>query len=96
MPIPLGQSVAWADRVLAGLPANVDVLSWADRFDLGQLRIDCLLAKADGLIEQGETGQATTLLDSATTEVERHLADHNLWGPASRARIAQRRDKITS
>jgi len=92
----LAQSVAWADRVLARLPASVDILWWADRFDLGLLRLDCFLAKADSLIEQGATGEATALLDRAAAEVERHLADHNMWGPSSRARIAQRRDKLAS
>ena len=90
------QLVAWADRVLARLPASVDILWWADRFDLGLLRLDCLLAKADELIEQGATGEATALLDGVAAEVERHLADHNLWGPSSRARIGQRRDRIGS
>jgi hypothetical protein len=90
------KSIAWADRVLARLPANVDILWWADRFDLGLLRLDCLLAKADDLIERGATAEATALLGHAAAEVERHIADHDLWGPSSRARIAQRRDKLAS
>ena len=70
------------------LRPSVDILWWADRFDLSLLRLDCLLAKADELIEQGSTGEATALLDNAAAEVERHLADHNMRGPQSRARIA--------
>jgi hypothetical protein len=88
------QSVAWADRVLARLPAIPEIAWWTDRYDVGLLRFDCLLAKADGLIEQGASGEARGMLDSVAMEVERHLADHSLWLMQSRARIEQRRVRL--
>ena len=90
----MAQSVAWAVRVLARLPATPDIVWWTHRRDLGLLRLDRMLAKADGLIDQGATSEASGLLDTIAPEVERHLADHKQWLPELRERIARRRAKL--
>ena len=90
------QSVSWADRVLARLPKTPDVVWWTG-WRLGLMRLDCLLAKADGLLDQGTAAantEARILLDIATLEAERHASDKAHWLAETHRRIGMRWSKL--
>lgn len=90
------QSASWADRVLAQLPKTPDVVWWTG-WRLGLIRLDCLLAKADSLLDLGTRGaqeEARALLDVATSEAERHASDRMQWLWETRRRIGLRRARL--
>src|ERR1700730_12829953 len=75
------RAARWADRILDALPKTPD-LCWLVHFrDLGLLRFDCLLPRANRHIHQPspESGPPNALLDRAQAEMDRHVARYPHW-----------------